>query len=94
MKKFNLLFCALTAAVASMAQTIPGGDMETWRDNTSGSIEAVPVHAPQSWYGLDSLLISVGESFLDVNPSHPGNTQLFQENVIKHGGNSSAKEDA
>ena len=95
MKKIYFLLLALMAGIISFAQTVPNAGMETWRTNSSGSGPTVPVYAPESWYGFDSLIIEDEENFLPLaylgyHPSHLY-AQLYQENTIKNSGLSSAK---
>ena len=95
MKRIYLLFCALTATLASFAQTVPGGDMETWRNNivTNGTT-SVPVAAPVDWYGSDSLFLGLGLTLggtLLMTPDSVWHAQLFEENDTVHSGSHSAK---
>jgi len=94
MKKIYFLFTALILSISSFAQTVPGGDMETWRSNTSGiAPNEVTVQAPYAWYGIDSLIIYDGQFFgslLSIPPSG-FQRQLFEESTIVHGGSHSAK---
>lgn len=90
MRKIYFVIGLLIASATSFGQALPGGDMETWRNHTSGSTSAVAIHAPIFWYGFDSLLIADGESFPGFN-HFTYYAQLFQESTIKHGGTSSAK---
>src|ERR1700722_13613470 len=94
MKKVCFLFCALAAASISFAQTVPGGDMETWRTNTAGATTAKTVQAPYGWFGADSLFIGLGEELggsLLMIPDSAWHAQLFEESSIVHGGSHSAK---
>jgi hypothetical protein len=88
MKRIYFLISLLVAGTASFAQTVPGGDMDTWRNSTAGSSAAVAIHAPFQWYGFDSLIIANGQLFFAGNSWY---AQLFQENTIKNGGASAAK---
>jgi Secretion system C-terminal sorting domain len=93
MKKIYLLFCGMLLGAGLHAQTVPGGDMETWRSTTSGSISAVSIQAPWAWYCPDSLIIADGQTYgiiLGYSPSD-FHRQLFQESTVKHGGSYSAK---
>jgi hypothetical protein len=93
MKNLYFFLFALLISISAKAQTIPGGDMETWRNTTSGAIAPTPVHAPAYWYGLDSVIISLGQafsSFLGVPPTS-FHSQVFEENTIVHDGAHSAK---
>ena len=93
MKKIYLLFTALIASASSFAQTVPGGDVETWRNTTSGSTHPVNIQAPAGWYGVDSLIIADGQLFgaLLSIPASGFQRQLFEESTIIHGGSHSAK---
>ncbi len=97
MKKIYLLFCALTAAMGSFAQTVPGGDMEIWRSNTSGTSTAIGVQCPASWFGSDSTFIGLGQTFGALLPTpipdDAWHAQLFEESnpTYVHGGSHSAK---
>jgi Secretion system C-terminal sorting domain len=93
MKKVYVLFCALLACTATNAQSITGGDMESWRTTSAGGISPASVQAPFNWFGGDSLVIGLGQTFgiaLGILPS-AWKPQVFQESTIKHGGNFSAK---
>lgn len=91
MKKVYLVMSMLLVSAFSFGQfaiPVPGGDMESWRNNTAGSTSAVAIHAPNPWYGFDSLIIANGELFL---AGHNWYAQLFQEATIKNGGTSAAR---
>lgn len=85
MKKICLLLCAITAALSSIGQTNPG--METWRTYTAG-LSSASLTAPNSWYGVDSLLFAVGSLFISDSTWHQN---LFHETTIKNSGTASAK---
>ncbi len=94
MNKIFLLFCALAASFLSSAQTIPGGDMETWRSNSSGPDSPVTVQAPAGWYGDDSIIISLGQSFGHTflgTTDQDWRRNLYREDSIVHSGSHSAK---
>ena len=63
MKKIILLFCAVAAYSISFGQAIAGADMENWRTTTTGSTTPTSVMAPYGWYGADSVVIALGQSF-------------------------------
>lgn len=98
MKKLYLVCTLIVVAIATKAQTVPGGDMETWRTGTShdGTYATRTIHAPYGWYGLDSAIIYLGEyvatsSFGFIGNGNDYHPQVFQETTIVHGGSSSAK---
>lgn len=93
MKKVYLLFCALVAGTASMAQTIPNGDMELWRSSTAGAVIPLTVQAPTTWFGADSLFVALGQSIGTLIGASPTDfrVQLFKETGIFHGGANCAK---
>ena len=91
MKKILLLIGLLSFGQFSFGQTMPGGDMETWRNSTAGTTPALAIHAPYAWYGFDSLIIANGDAIPFGFSSIHWYAQLFQENAIKHGGASAAK---
>jgi type IX secretion system substrate protein len=87
MKKIYFLLFALISCMASFAQTVTNAGMESWRTNTSGSAPTETIQAPTGWFGADSLIIALGQSFL-MDSMHP---QLFREDAIVNGGSHSAK---
>ena len=98
MKKIYSFLALMVLAVATHAQVIPGGDMETWRTGTShdGTYPVRTIHAPSGWYGFDSAIIYEGEyvataSFGTLGDGNAFYPQVFQESTIVHGGTSSAK---
>ena len=92
MKKIYFLLAALAAGNCVTAQTVANAGMETWRSGTTGTSPAITIHAPTSWYGLDSLVIADGEAFGSfIGAGSNWHAQLFQEGTIVHGGSSSAK---
>ncbi len=93
MKRIFILFLSLTAYATSFGQTITGGDMEAWRYTSAGTTAPVSVEAPTGWYGVDSIIIGLGQSFgalLGTSPSD-WRRNLFKEFTITHGGFFSAK---
>ncbi len=93
MKKLYFLFSALLAFSASFAQTVPGGDMETWRTTSSGAIVPKTIQAPFAWYGVDSLIIADGQFFGTAMSIPPASwqRQLYEESTVIHGGSHSAR---
>jgi hypothetical protein len=93
MKKIILFFCALAAYGGSNGQTIAGGDMESWRSTTSGVTTPTTVQAPNGWYGVDSIIIGLGQSFNTLLGTTDADwrTNLFREDANVHGGTHSAK---
>ena len=90
MNKIFLFISAIGIAFTSTAQTIPGGDMETWRTGSAGTIT---VAAPANWYGDDSIIIGLGQTYGTLLGASPSSWErnLFQENVIVHSGSHAAK---
>jgi hypothetical protein len=92
MRKIYFLLSMLGLSVASMAQTVTGGDMETWRTTThSGSISPVPLEAPYGWKGSDSLVIAYGQTYgliLGISPT-AWKRQIFKS-TTHNGGSFSA----
>ena len=93
MKRIFILFLSLIAGATSFGQTITGGDMETWRTSSSGTTAPVSVQAPTGWYGLDSVIIGLGQSFgvLLGTTASDWHRNLFKESTNIHGGSTSAK---
>ena len=96
MKKLYSIFSLLAISATAFAQTIPGGDMETWRTSTSGGVLIYPtrtIQAPYAWFGLDSLIIADGETAALTGIGNGNNyyPQVFEESTIVHGGSHSAK---
>ena len=93
MKKMHLLFCALMATVGSFAQTIPNAGMEVWRSNLSGTDSAEVVQSPDYWFGQDSTVIALGQSFgtLLSIPNKVWDHQLFIDSTDPHTGAYDAK---
>ena len=94
MKKIYLALSLLVFAFAANAQTIPNGGMETWRVNSAGSTNPKIVRCPINWYGADSLIIGIGQSFgalLGVSDT-VWQQQIYKDSGINaHGGTYSAK---
>jgi len=93
MKKIYLLVCLIAVSFSSFAQTFPNAGFETWRTSTSGLTAAVTVHAPDQWFGFDSLIIADGEAYAIILGAGTYYAQLFQETTPAHvhGGSSSAQ---
>ena len=99
MKKLYLVCTLILVAIGTKAQTVPGGDMETWRTGTSNGSVSFPtrtIYAPYGWHGLDSLIVAEGEyvasiPFVGFGNGSDYHTQVFHETSIVHGGTSSAK---
>ncbi len=94
MKKIYLALSLLVFAFAANAQTIPNGGMETWRVNSAGSTNPKIVRCPINWYGADSLIIGIGQSFgtlLGISDT-VWQQQIYKDSGINaHGGTYSAK---
>ncbi len=95
MKKVYLLFASVLTAFTSMAQYIPNPGMDTWRTGTSGGFPsgpAVPIEAPDYWYGFDSVIVAYGELYGALAGfGNDWHQQVFQEGGFKLGGAASAK---
>ncbi len=95
MKKIYFLLFAICIGLSSSAQTVPGGDMEVWRNTSAGGgplHTAVTIQAPWSWYGADSLFIGLGQSLGSIilgTHDTDWRRQLFQS-TNAHGGTYSA----
>lgn len=94
MKKIYILLSVLALTFSVNAQTIPTGDMEMWRTSSAGSTNPKIVRAPHNWYGADSLIIGIGQTFgalLGISDT-VWQQQLFKDSAANaHGGNYSAK---
>ena len=92
MKKLYTSLTALLLSGAAFGQTFDNSGMETWRSGSSGTSPVVSIQAPTQWYGFDSMVVALGQSFGALlgagSDWHP---QLFQENTLKKSGSSSAK---
>lgn len=90
------LLCSLFVSACGFSvfgQTLPNGNMESWRTSTAGSVSPVSIQAPVYWYGADSLIISDGQlfgTFLGI-PASSWKRQIFREAVVIHSGLYSAK---
>jgi len=95
MKKIYVLLFTVVMCSNAFAQTIANAGMESWRTNTSGGISGGPldtIHAPISWYGLDSLIIADGETYGHLaGAGNDWNPQIFPDSIVKHSGTYSAK---
>ena len=95
MKKLYFILFALVIGNSVFAQTIANAGMESWRAHNAGGISGdtvVTIHAPVSWYGFDSLVISLGETFGGlIGAGNDWNAQVFPDSVVKHSGSYSAK---
>ena len=90
MNKIFLFISAIAITFTSTAQTIPGGDMETWRTGSAGTIT---VTAPSNWYGDDSIIIGLGQTYGSLLGAMPSSWErnLFREDVNVHSGSHAAK---
>lgn len=92
MKKIIAFAALLLGSYSLEAQTFPNAGMETWRTRTSGTSPSITVKAPNSWYGFDSLIIALGQSFGSlIGAGSDWNAQVSQESTFIHGGSSAAK---
>jgi hypothetical protein len=79
MKKIFTLASLLLAGIASQAQTVPGGDMESFHTvQIAGSHPTLYTQAPLSWYGLDSFAVSLASTYLDTTTGAPFKKQVYQ----------------
>ena len=94
MKKIYFLLSALALTVSANAQTVAGGDMEAWHVGSAGSSNPKVVRAPNSWYGVDSLIIANGQFLgsLAGIPDTVWRQQVFKDSGANaHGGMYAAK---
>lgn len=94
MKKLYFVLSLFAFALSAQAQTIPNGGMESWRVNSAGSTNPKIVRCPINWYGADSLIIGIGQSFgaLLSIPDTVWQQQIFKDSGVNaHGGTYSAK---
>lgn len=88
-KVYSFILALLATGGAATAQTVDNAGMETWRSGFAGISPIVPIKAPTSWYGTDSLVISLGEIFSGGGSDF--NAQIFKETTLVHSGSASAK---
>jgi hypothetical protein len=92
MKKFYTTLSTLILSAAAFGQTIDNAGMETWRSGTTGTSPVISIQAPTQWYGFDSMVVSLGQSFgILIGAGSDWHPQLFQETSLKKSGSSSAK---
>jgi hypothetical protein len=92
MKKLYTSFAALMLTGAAFGQTLDNAGMETWRTGSTGTSPIVSIQAPTQWYGFDSMVVALGQSFgAIIGAGSDWHPQLFQENTLKKSGSSSAK---
>lgn len=83
MKKIiTLLAAAFIVQTNSYAQTVTGGDMETWKSYTS---LAITMSKPDSWYTADSIVAALKQLAFK-----PYSARVVKSTSIKHGGTASA----
>jgi hypothetical protein len=86
MKKLFTLLMLGGLAISAKAQTVPGGDMETWRTYMS---DTAHLTAPDGWNGSDSIAYGVASQFgglISITPKK----QIFQS-TSSHGGTYAAE---
>jgi hypothetical protein len=89
MKKIYLSLCLLISAVsASFGQTIANAGMETWRTIFIFTSPLTPAHAPNQWFGDDSLILGMGPIIASGDTFY---ANLFKSTSFKHSGTASAK---
>lgn len=89
MKKLYLSICLLFCAVsASFGQTIANAGMESWRNITIISLPPAFAHAPNAWFGDDSLLLALGPIVAAGDTFH---ANLSKSTTFKHSGTASAR---
>lgn len=93
MKKLYILLSAMALTASVNAQTVTGGDMESWHVGSAGSSNPKIVRAPYAWYGVDSLIIANGQllgSLLGISDT-VWQQQIFKDSAANaHGGSYSA----
>ena len=95
MKKLYSFFLAIALPVIAFAQ-IPTNDMESWRTTSAGFSTPTTIEAPYKWYGSDSTIISLGQTFGGLPGVGDDDTdwrrQVFMESATPyvHGGTYSA----
>ncbi len=96
MKKFYLSLLSLISVFTAGAQSFSNPGMETWHINVAGSFTPQIVTAPNSWSGMDSTIIALGQYFshmlsLGIADS-AWQTQLYKDSGANaHGGMYAAK---
>lgn len=92
MKRIYASLTALLISGVAFAQTFDNNGMETWRTGSTGASPIIAIQAPTQWYGLDSMVVALGQSFgAIIGAGSDWHSQLFQENTLKNSGSSSAK---
>ncbi len=92
MKKIYSTLTALIISGVAIGQSFDNAGMETWRTGSTGTSPTLSIHAPNQWYGLDSMVVALGQSFgAIIGAGSDWHSQLFQENTLKNSGSSSAK---
>lgn len=92
MKKIFSTLTSLIISGVSIGQTFDNAGMETWRTGSTGTSPVITVQAPTQWYGFDSMVVALGQSFgAIIGAGSDWHPQLFQENTLKKSGSSSAK---
>ncbi len=87
-KAIILLLCVLATGLAK-AQTIDNAGMESWRTTMTGfPLPTTTIETPRTWFGSDSLMLSVGPVAIGGSP---WNRQLYKEGTLKRTGSYSAK---
>lgn len=83
MKKIiTLLACSILLQTYSSAQTVTGGDMETWKSYTS---LAITMSKPDGWYTLDSMVGALKQLALKTYSA-----RVVKYTTLKHGGTACA----
>ncbi len=96
MKKIYLLLSAVMLGASVNAQVLPNAGFEAWRVGSAGNgINNLPVYAPVSWFGTDSLIIGAGQTLgfavYGINPT-VWQQQMFKDSGVNaHGGSYSAR---
>jgi hypothetical protein len=91
---FFLLMMVVLPGILS-AQIVNGG-MESWRQSSAGDSMPVIVDVPEAWFGSDSVVIALGQSFGYIalgTTVEDWHRQIFKENkpAFVHSGSYSAK---
>lgn len=95
MKKIYLILIVVILGNNAFGQTFANAGMEAWRTDSAGGISGdttVAIYAPVSWYGFDSTVVSLGETFGHlIGAGNAWTDQVFRDSVIKHSGSYSAE---
>lgn len=92
MKKLYASLSFFMLSGAAFGQSFDNAGMESWRTGSTGTSPVISIQAPTQWYGFDSMVVALGQSFgAIISAGSDWHPQLFQENTLKKSGSSSAK---